>query len=212
MLKIKELNYSIDGKNIINIPILNLKKGKHLIITGNADSGKTTLLSLISGLLKPEKGSIVIDELDLHALSEKEKSEFRSRNIGIIFQRTHLAPSLSVIENITLAQYLAGLPVSRVAALRKLERIGLKHKKDFMPNKLNLLEVQSVALARALINNPKIVLADEPAFGLDEESSKKILELLIEMVKEDGASLVIASKDKKIKKFFDNALSLNKKT
>ena len=179
----------LDG---INLSICN---GEFVALLGNSGSGKSTLLNLISGIEKPTSGSISIQDVSITAFRERERTLFRRDHIGFVFQFFNLIPTLTVLENVTLPQELAGRDflASQKGALELLEQVGLADRRDTFPDKLSGGEQQRVALARALIHSPMLLLADEPTGNLDEETGRRVLDLLLELTRRKGKTLILAT-------------------
>lgn len=179
---------------------LDIQTGEFFVILGKSGSGKSTLLNLISAIDKPDGGRIYIDETDITGLDERQQTLYRRDHIGIVFQFFNLIPTLTVLENITLPAELQGanrrVVEERGRAL--LERVGLVGRADAFPDKLSGGEQQRVAIARALLQEPKLVLADEPTGNLDEDTGKAVLELLLELTRDAGKTLVMATHNPEI--------------
>jgi ABC-type lipoprotein export system ATPase subunit len=176
---------------------LQLARGESLAIVGPSGSGKSTLLNIIGTLDRPDSGRVLLEGRDLSTLNEQELAAVRSREIGFIFQLHHLLPQCTVLENV-LIPTLAGGPESRGEAPEKrarrlLERVGLTERLRHRPGQLSGGERQRVAVVRALINEPKLLLADEPTGALDRVSAETLADLLVELNREEGVSLVIVT-------------------
>ncbi len=208
MLKVNNLSYSYNVANNFNFPDLNCEKGSHWLILGQSGCGKTTLLHLIGGLLKPNNGSVSIEETDISALSESALDQFRGKNIGIIFQQSHLIKSLTVFENLMAAQYLAGNNQDRSKIEKILDRLNLSAKLNSKPSKLSQGEQQRVAIARAIVNDPVLILADEPTSSLDDVNCIDVVNLLLEQSKRSGSTLLIVTHDSRLKSLFENKIEL----
>jgi putative ABC transport system ATP-binding protein len=166
--------------------------GRFTVIAGKSGCGKSTLLNLLSGIDVPSGGDVWIGEAHLTGMGERERSLFRRDRIGIVFQFFNLIPTLSVLENVTLPGELAGR-AGTAAALRMLERVGMKERAHATPDRLSGGEQQRVAIARALAHDPQLVLADEPTGNLDAETGAQVLDLLLEVTREAGKTLVMAT-------------------
>ena len=187
--------------------------GEFICLLGKSGSGKSTLLNLISGIDDPSSGHVVIcngpDEVKMTALSENQRTLFRRRHIGIIFQFFNLIPTLTVLENVTLPLELAGGPKGLTQqATALLERVGLGDRLATYPDKLSGGEQQRVAIARALIHDPLLVLADEPTGNLDEETGESVLGLLLELTRGAGKTLLMATHASEIARQADCVLHL----
>lgn len=176
------------------------ESGKIYIMYGRSGSGKSTLLNLISGIDVPSKGSIIIDGKNLTSLNEKERTLFRRNNIGFIFQFFNLIPTLNVLENLLLPMELVkDLNKSDTkSAVELLEKIELSDRTETYPDRLSGGEQQRVAIARALIHNPQIILADEPTGNLDFETGKSIVQLLDNLVRKQGKTMIMATHSKDV--------------
>ncbi len=179
---------------------LDIEQGEFFVLLGKSGSGKSTLLNLISGIDHPESGTIRVHNVDITRLGDRELTLFRRVHIGIVFQFFNLIPTLTVLENVILPLELRG-ETNRVAESRGkalLERVGLIARADDYPDKLSGGEQQRVAIARALIHEPPIVLADEPTGNLDEETGERVLSLLLELTREAGKTLLMATHNPEI--------------
>ncbi|NPC93806.1 ABC transporter ATP-binding protein [Bacillus sp. WMMC1349] len=179
---------------------LTVEKGEIACVVGRSGSGKSTLLNLISGYIAPTKGRIVIDGTDVTAFSEKEWAMFRLENFGFIFQSFQLIPSLTTFENIELPLTLKGIrPAERKQKVNEmLQRVGLEHHADHYPNELSGGQQQRVSIARALILNPSIILADEPTGSLDSETEQEILQFIKQLNRERGITFIIITHDDEV--------------
>jgi putative ABC transport system ATP-binding protein len=167
-------------------------------ILGPSGSGKTTLLGLLAGLDRPTRGRVLLDGFNLSALTEDERAEFRSRNVGFVFQTFHLIPTLSALDNVMVPMELAGVVPRgsmRTRALGLLERVGLDDRAHHYPAQLSGGEQQRVALARAFVNEPKILFADEPTGNLDQATGAHVIDLLVELNREARTTLVLVTHD-----------------
>ena len=215
MIKIKNIKHSfLQGKSIVNVLNgidLNIKMGEKICIIGPSGSGKTTLLNIIGLLENPKNGSIFINSKDCNSMSLEEKTFFRRKNIGYIFQNNQLLEDFSVIENVAIPLILNNL--SKKSSMTKAEKIlqtlGLKDKKKFKPGTLSGGEQQRVAVARALIKKPFILLADEPTGSLDEENTEKVINIIMSLVNELNTSLILATHNLKLLKKFDRCFMVN---
>lgn len=189
---------------------LEVEPGEVVLIMGPSGSGKTTLLLMLGGLLKPTEGTIVLNDIELSALSESKLPDVRLHNFGFIFQDFNLLSALNVRDNVSLAAELTG--VGRKAAREKatslLTELGLGRRLRFPPEKLSGGEKQRVAIARALVNDPGLILADEPTANLDSAHGHETMRLLREIAKTRGRSVVIVSHDQRIRDIADRVLWL----
>ena len=167
MIKTESLKFSYDGNKYFDFPDINLDSGENLLIIGNSGIGKTTLLHLLAGILKPKSGSINVSGIEISKFSDNELDKFRGDNIGIIFQRPHFISSLTINENLKLAKYLSPSKTSGDAK-KILESLNIRDKYQQKPNQLSEGEKQRASIALALINSPSLILADEPTSSLDD--------------------------------------------
>lgn len=172
-----------------------VEKGQTFSIVGPSGSGKTTLLGLCAGLDVPDSGRVELCGQDLSALNEDERAQLRNREVGFIFQNFQLLPTLTALENVSVPLELQGAKNAADHAAELLEKVGLAARMDHYPSQLSGGEQQRVALARAFSNTPSILFADEPTGNLDEETGEKVIQLLFELNKEAGTTLVIISHD-----------------
>lgn len=184
---------------------LSVTSGDFVALLGHSGSGKSTLLNLISGIEQPTSGCVAIGDVSLSNLSEHERTLFRRDHIGFVFQFFNLIPTLTVLENVTLPQELAGKD-AREAALSLLDRVGLADRLDTFPDKLSGGEQQRVAIARALVHDPMLVLADEPTGNLDESMGQRIIELLLDLTRDQGKTLIMATHNPQIAGLADRVL------
>jgi putative ABC transport system ATP-binding protein len=188
------------SRTILDAIDLTIEPGEFFVILGKSGSGKSTLLNLISGIDKADGGQILIDETDITALDEYRQTLFRRDHIGIIFQFFNLIPTLTVLENVTLPLELRG--AAKATAEKRcrtlLERVGLGNRADAFPDKLSGGEQQRVAIARALAHEPAVVLADEPTGNLDEDTGRAVLALLLELTRDAGRTLIMATHNPEI--------------
>jgi putative ABC transport system ATP-binding protein len=208
MLDCSELSFSYDTKKTFNFPSFSCEKGDTLLILGNSGTGKTTLLHLLALLLTPNSGSIKIKGKELAMLTAKDASQMRANHLGIIYQKPHFVNSLNVLDNLLLANYLADRKQSKTQAQNLAQNLGISVLLDKNTSILSGGEQQRVSIARALMNNPDVILADEPTSNLDDENCNKVIELLENQSKNIGAALVIVTHDQRLKDNFKNILTL----
>lgn len=189
---------------------LHLEKGEVVLIMGPSGSGKTTLLQMIGGLSKPTSGNIKINKTDITQLSRSDMTKFRLNNLGFVFQKPNLLASLTAVQNITIVKNLSGTKdkESKASAISALKKLGLGERLGHRPGELSGGEQQRVSIARALINDPDIILADEPTANLDSKSGANVIQLLRNAAKEEQRSVVIVSHDLRIRKYADRVLWL----
>lgn len=209
MIHTKDLIFSFNEKTTFAFPDITNEASQTLLITGNSGKGKTTLLHLLGGLLRPKSGSISIQDTTISSLSEKELDHFRGKNIGLVLQQSHFVASLNVLENVVLASWLATGKKATDKAKSLLKQLDLENQMYKLPSNLSVGQQQRVSIARALINEPKLLLADEPTSSLDDENAFKVADLLAKLSKEYKASLIIVTHDQRLKNKFPNQLNLN---
>ena len=208
MLRLLDIRQRYGGREALALQRFEAAAGEHWLVLGASGSGKTTFLNLVAGLLKPSEGEIEVDGQALGKLEGAALDRWRGRNVGIVPQKLHLVSSLNVLENLLLAPYLAGLPSSKSHALGLLENLSLQGRASARPHQLSHGEAQRVALARAVMNRPKLLLADEPTSNLDDANCSVALSILEEQAKECGATLVVATHDRRARERFDKRLQL----
>lgn len=211
MLSTHSLSFEYDQNNQFEFPDLMLKEGDNLLVLGESGIGKTTLLHLVSGLLKPKIGKVTIDGTDISRLGGEELDAFRGSSIGIVFQRPHFIHSLTLAENLALIQFLGKKKADPVRIKLVLETLGILSKSKVKPHLLSQGEQQRAAIALAVINQPKLILADEPTAALDDKNCIKVVELLKSQTKRNQASLVIITHDQRLKTEFKDSVTLASK-
>ena len=204
VIQINGLNKSLFGGghrvNILNGIDLVIPSGQFMAITGASGSGKTTLLSLIAGLDEPTEGNIIINGQDITKFSEDELAELRSKNFGFIFQNFNLIPTLTALENVTLSAELNGSNETQKKSTELLNLVGLTNRNHHYPSQLSGGEQQRLSLARAFINEPSIVLADEPTGNLDSENSKRILDLMTDLHRNKKSTIALVTHESDVAK------------
>lgn len=183
-----------------------VKKGEFISIMGPSGSGKTTLLNLISCLDQPTKGQIIINGKKISELSQKQLTLIRREEVGLVFQQFHLIPYLTAVENVMLAQYYHSMP-DKQEALEALARVGLAERAEHFPSQLSGGEQQRVCIARALINAPAIILADEPTGNLDEENEHRVVEIF-QQLHQEGHTIILVTHDPEIGRLAQRQINL----
>ncbi len=208
MISAHQLSYQYPGGRCISYPDLEATGGNPLLILGKSGCGKTTLLHLLGGLLRPKTGEIFIHGKDIVPFSEKMLDRFRGQHIGFIFQKSYFVQSLTVKDNILLAPYLAKKPedTQRLRGLAK--SLGIDHLLHKLPASLSTGEQQRVSIARAIIHHPDLVLADEPTSSLDDENTGTVARLLLQLCNQNGAALVVVTHDERLKNMIPNQVTL----
>ena len=195
---------------------LDVEMGQIITIMGQSGSGKTTALNILGTLDQADAGELTINGTQIHDMNETELSTIRNRDIGFVFQFHHLLPEFSAIENILMPTWINGVDDRRDRALDLIEKMGLSERKDHFPSQLSGGERSRVAVARALMNKPKLVLADEPTGNLDEKNANKLIDLLVKINKDFHQAIVLTTHNPKIarighKQFFLENGSLSEK-
>jgi len=199
MFSIQQLSHAYHGSPVLNVAAWQAEQGAHWLMLGPSGSGKTTLLHVLAGILRPTSGQVAVAGQDITALSPAALDRFRGRHIGIVLQRLHLIDSLSVMNNLLLAQYMAGEPQNAARVREVLASLDVADKARARPHELSHGQAQRVAVARAVVNNPKLLLADEPTSNLDDTRCMQALDVLLTQARACGATLVIATHDHRIK-------------
>jgi putative ABC transport system ATP-binding protein len=212
MFEIRQLRHAYDTAEVLAVEAWRAEQGEHWLVLGPSGSGKTTLLHILAGILKPTAGRVVVAGQDLAALGAAELDRFRGRHIGLVLQRLHLVPSLSVTDNLLLAQYLAGLPQDRARVREVLEALEVGARARAYPHELSFGQAQRVAVARAVVNRPLLLLADEPTSNLDDTRCAQAYELLESQARACGATLVIATHDQRVKARMRNRFELEERS
>ena len=207
MIKTKGVEFNYDNQVFFKFQDINLKSSENLLIIGSSGIGKTTLLHLLAGLLESSSGSIKLFEKELSDLSSHQLDRFRKNNIGIVFQRPHFVNSLTVKENLQLAQYIANKKDNnRVENI--LKNLNILDKSDKKTNQLSQGEKQRASIALAIVNSPKLILADEPTSSLDDINCDNVIKLLKKQATDFGAQLIVITHDSRLKKHFKNSIEL----
>ena len=207
LIKIKNLNKEFGKVKALNNINLSVYEGEWLAIMGPSGSGKSTLLNILSLMDTPTSGAYILNSQNLEQMSEEEKVKIRREKIGLIFQQFHLIPHLSTLENVMLSQYYHS-SIDENDAKMTLEKVGLAHRFHHTPNQLSGGEQQRVCIARALINNPELLLADEPTGNLDAANEKIVLELL-KKLKNEGKTIILITHNPELAKNADRCIKLH---
>ncbi|GEB33151.1 MULTISPECIES: ABC transporter ATP-binding protein [Brevibacillus] len=213
-LTVTGVNHSY-GTGKLRVPVLfdinlHINRGEFVALCGSSGSGKSTLLNLLAGLTKPEEGSVTVSGEEISKFSENQLCLFRRKNMGFIFQSYNLLPNLTALENVELPLIFAGESVKkrRAKATEILNRVGLDGRIHHRPNELSGGQQQRVSIARALVNQPDIILADEPTGNLDSKTEQEILHLMREMNKENGTTFIIVTHEQEVAEQSDRVIYL----
>lgn len=190
------------------MPDLFCQAGSTILVTGNSGKGKTTYLHILAGLLQPNSGEIVIDTKEITHLKGSKADKFRGKNIGVVFQKSHFIASLSVLENLEMASWLATGKKHKIRAKELLQKLDISEQAHKLPSQLSVGQQQRVSIARALMNEPKVLLADEPTSSLDDKNADNVIELLENLSKEYKTALIIVTHDNRIKQKFTNQITM----
>jgi len=209
MIQLKDSLHRYNSSTVVQLPDLEIGKGDQLLILGLSGSGKSTLLHVLAGLLRPTKGSYTVDGTDLYSLTEGRRDQFRGRHIGVVFQQMHLINTLTVKENLKLAQYMAGHKPDESKVLRICSELDISDKVNSYTDELSQGQKQRVSIARAVMNDPLLLLADEPTSSLDDIRSGEVLSLLKSQAERTGATLIISTHDQRVKDQFLNRVELS---
>ena len=208
MLSLKSVRHLYGAREALRLERFEAAAGEHWLVLGPSGCGKTTLLHIISGLLRPSEGEVRVGDQPLAALSGTALDRWRGRTLGIVPQKLHLVPSLSVLQNLLLAQFLAGMTEDATRARAVLDQVQLGERGAARPAQLSHGEAQRAAVARATVNRPRVLIADEPTSNLDDANCERALDLLQTQARECGATLVIATHDQRARSRFAQRLEL----
>ena len=204
------LNYKTESTavEVIRGVSLKINSNESVAIVGKSGSGKTSLIMLIAGLECPNSGKIIFEGEDISQYSEDRLADIRKRKIGIVFQSFYLIPNYTALENVSLVLEINKVPDAKKKSMELLEQLGLKDRINHFPSQLSGGEQQRVAIARSIVLNPKLILADEPSGNLDSENSKLIMSLLFKYCKQNGSSLVLVTHDQTLAKECDRIIEI----
>lgn len=208
VLELRSLNYDYDGRAVITDLGLVQPEGRHLLLLGPSGSGKTTLINLIAGLLTPRSGSVLLDGEPIEGLAAADRDSLRRRKVGLIFQTLRLVSALDVRANLTLGARLAGVAAGPKVITELLDAVGLEHRGHARPRELSQGEAQRAAIARALIANPRLLVADEPTSALDDANTESVARLLVTTADANGSTLLIATHDARLRAFLPDVVTL----
>lgn len=210
MIDIQGITKSFGSLQVLKGIDLHINKGEVVSIVGPSGAGKTTLLQIIGTLDRPDSGTVVIDQTDVTTLSQKRLSDFRNRHIGFVFQFHQLLPEFTAIENIMIPAFIAGMSkkAARNRAEELLDFMSLSDRARHKPNELSGGEKQRVAVARALVNHPAVILADEPSGSLDSKNKEELHQLFFDLRQQYGQTFVIVTHDEGLATLTDRTIHL----
>ncbi len=208
MLKSESITFSYDNSCHFSFPNIHLDEGENLLILGDSGVGKTTLIQILAGLLRPTSGIVELNGTKFKDLGSKELDQFRGANIGMIFQRPYFVRNLNILDNLLFSLYLSKNKQDKNSAVELLEKIGLADKLNKKPYQLSQGEQQRAAMALAVIKKPNLILADEPTSSLDDSNCQKIVTLIQEQAAETNAKLIIITHDYRLKSQFKKSILL----
>lgn len=209
MIKTTNILHQYSSQQRFSFPDLNCNTSETLLVLGQSGVGKTTLLHILAGILKPKQGEVIIDNVSLYKQSGNKLDKFRGKNIGLVFQKPHFVQSITAEENLLLTQKMAGQRIDKKKVKDLLDRLGIEKRKGAKSHQMSQGEQQRLSIARALINEPKVILADEPTSALDDNNCEEAIKLLSFHAEEVNASLIVVTHDNRLKDTFSNQLILN---
>jgi lipoprotein-releasing system ATP-binding protein len=210
MITIENIHKRFGSLEVLKGISLHVKRGELVSIVGASGAGKTTLLQIMATLSRPDEGSLSIDGVALEKLNDEALSRFRNQKVGIVFQFHHLLPEFSALENVTIPALIAGRSrqEAETEARRLLQMLGLEERADHKPSQLSGGEQQRVSIARALINKPAVLFADEPSGNLDSQNRDEIHRLFLELKEKFGQTIVLVTHDEKLASMGDRCIRI----
>ncbi len=202
-LKKSFLEASGDTLQILDIPDFHVAPGEQLAMIGQSGCGKSTLLHVISGISRPDSGQVIVDGIDVTRLPEAGCDRYRADKIGYVFQTFNLLPGFTAAENVMLGMTFSRGRADRTRALSLLKRVGLQHRVEHKPAALSVGEQQRVAVARALVNRPRLLLADEPTANIDRRNQQQVIDLIRETSREEGVTLMVVTHSMEVAEQFE---------
>lgn len=208
MITVLGLSFRYTPSSLISFPDFTVKRGQHFLLLGESGSGKTTLLHLIGGLLRDYSGSIRIKDVEIETLGEHAMDRFRGQNMGFIFQRNHLINALTVEQNLMMPSWLSGMPLDNKRITETLESLSIAHLRKRKVTQLSQGQAQRVAIGRAIITRPSLILADEPTSALDDKNCENVMSLLADAARRNQSTLLIATHDQRLKEKIQGKIEL----
>jgi len=209
MLKTSSLTFQYNKNDrIFSFPDIALDKQENLLVIGKSGIGKTTFLHLLAGLLEPVNGTVVVNDIDINALSNHKLDAFRGENIGLVFQKKYAIQALNVFQNLQARLLFSKKPINHKEIEVLLAQLGLSEFKKSSIKTLSEGQLQRLGIALAVIHKPKIILADEPTSSLDDENCEIVMNLLLKQAKQTGANLIVITHDQRVKPFFNKTVLL----
>lgn len=208
VLSIKDLTFSYSTEPLIDIQSFDLQQKEQVAVIGPSGSGKSTLMHLIAGLIRPTRGNIQLSGQEITQLKEWQIDRLRGKEVGIVFQKFHLLPSITVFENLLMAQRMARVNIDKSRAKNLLQRLGISELANHMPRELSQGQVQRAAIARAVVHRPSLVIGDEPTSALDDKNSQEAIGLLQELSNHEEFSLLIVTHDQRVRSAMDKIIEL----
>jgi lipoprotein-releasing system ATP-binding protein len=208
MLATRQLTFAYSPENRFSFPDLTCPDGEALLILGRSGTGKTTLLHLLALLLTPTGGTVTINQTELTTMTPAQTAAFRATQVGIVYQKPHFVSALSVLDNLLLANFLAGKKQATDRARHLAEQLGFAQNLTKKPWQMSQGEQQRASIARAVMNQPSVILADEPTSSLDDDNASRVIDLLREQSRQIGASLVVVTHDQRLKDAFTDRVAL----
>ena len=209
MLTTQDLHHQYDGQVQFNFPDIDCQARETLLVLGQSGVGKSTLLHILAGILPPTTGEVLVSQTSIYTLKPRRRDTFRGSNIGLVFQKPHFVQAVSAKENLRLAQRFAGLRVDEQKINLLLTSLNISHRASANTFSMSQGEQQRLSIARALINNPKVILADEPTSALDDKNCEEVVSLLTTQAEAAGAALIIVTHDNRLKDLFSHQVTLN---
>ncbi len=207
MISTNNVSYSYPGSKPLNFGDINLSSGEDLLIIGESGVGKTTLMHLLAGLRTPETGSITIGETEIQSLSQAKRDRFRGNRIGIIYQKPYHLKSITVLENLLMIQRMGSGKSNKKAALELLDQLNLSEFANRKPSNLSQGQQQRLSIAMAVVNDPEIILADEPTSSLDDRNCEAVISLL-RKITDEHRNLIVITHDQRLHTYFNSKMTL----